>query len=72
MCLDFHCSICDSVRCDSEVAFRVISYIFSLGFLSEPTKLVGVTGSQTLQKQKHCQVLTTCLLFANVAKKEIW
>jgi hypothetical protein len=72
MCLGFHCPIFDSVKCENGVTFQVVSYVLLLDFLSEATNLVRVTGSQMLQRQKHNQVLVTCLLFANVAKTEMW
>jgi hypothetical protein len=71
MCLRFHCCICDSVRCDNGVTFQVVCHVF-LGFLSGPTELVGVTGLLMFQRQKYGQFLVMCLLFANVAKTEIW
>jgi hypothetical protein len=51
MCLGFHCLIFDSVRCENGVTFKMVSYVIFLGFLSEPTNLVRVTGLQMLQRQ---------------------
>jgi hypothetical protein len=49
----------------------MVSYNLFRGFLSGPTKLVGVSGLQMLQRPKYDQVLVICLLFANVAKIEM-
>jgi hypothetical protein len=38
MCLGFHCPICDSLRCDNGVTFRVVNYVLFLGFLSGPAE----------------------------------
>jgi hypothetical protein len=53
MCLGFHCPICDSIRCDSEVTFRVVSYVLFLGLLM-------------LQRRKYGRSFVMFFLFVNV------
>jgi hypothetical protein len=71
MFLCFYCSICDSVRCDNGVIFRVWIYVLFLGVLSGTTNLVRITGLPMLRRQECGQVLVRYLLFSKVAKTEI-
>jgi hypothetical protein len=63
ICVGFHCHTCDCVRCDNGV---------TSGVVNGTDQASRVTGLKMPQKQKHDQVPITYLLFANVAKTEIW